>query len=137
MNKLTLGITGSKTFEGKSKIKNFIHKLRENFDGDITIVGLGDKNGADKYVKKYALELGYDYKELNPPHTTQNLYSLMSENFYNKPYSAKNLFTNSKIFCSYIDKCVMFDDTNTTDKKVHNLIKQLTRLKKKTIILTT
>jgi len=136
MNKLILGMTGSKTFEGKSKIKNFIHKLRENFDGEITIVGLGDQHGADRYVKKYALELGYDYKEMNPPHTNQNLYSLMSESFYSKPYSHKNMFTNTKIFCSYIDKCVVFDDSNTTDKKVNNLIKQLTRVRKKAIILT-
>ena len=136
MDKLTLGMTGSKTFENKIKIKNFIHKLRDNFDGEITIVGLGDQYGADKYIKKYALELGYTYKEMNPPHTNQNLYSLMSENFYSKPYSAKNLFTNSKIFCTYVDKCVLFDDTNTTDKKIHNVIKQLTRLKKKAIILT-
>jgi hypothetical protein len=136
MNKLTLGMTGSKTFENKGKIKTFIHKLKDNFDGEIVIVGLGDQNGADKYVKKYALELGYNYKEMNPPHTNQNLYSLMSENFYGKPYSARNLFTNSKIFCSYVDKCVVFDDTNTTDKKVHNIIKQMTRSKKKTIILT-
>ena len=136
MNKLILGVTGSKTFENKIKIKNFIHKIRENFDGEITIVGLGDQHGADRYVKKYALELGYDYKELNPPHTNQNLYSLMSESFYNKPYSHKNMFTNAKIFCSYIDKCVVFDDSGTTDKKVNSLIKQLTKARKKAIILT-
>ena len=136
MDKLILGITGTKTYENKIKIKNFIHKLRENFKGDITIVGLGDQNGADKYVKKYALELGYDYKEMNPPHTNKNLYSLMSESFYEKPYSNKNFFMSSKIFCSYVNKCVVFDDSNTTDKKVNNLIKQLTKVKKKTIILT-
>ena len=30
---------------------------------------MGDKQGADSYVKKYALELGYVYQEMNPPHT--------------------------------------------------------------------
>lgn len=136
MNKLILGITGSKTFENKIKIKNFIHRLRENFDGDITIVGMGDQHGADKYVKKYSLELGYDYKEMNPPHTPKNLYSLMSEAYYEKPYSNKGFFANTKIFCSYVNKCVVFDDSNTTDKKVNNLIKQLTKARKKAIILT-
>lgn len=136
MNKLVIGLTGTRTFENKAKIKNFIHKLKENFIGDITIIGLGDYYGADKYIKKYALELGYTYKEVNPPHTPKNLYSLMSEAYYDKPYSNKNMFANMKIFCSCIEKCVVFDDTNTTDKKINNLIKQLTRVRKKAIIIT-
>lgn len=136
MSKILLGITGTKTYENKIKIKNFIHKLKEQTDAEIIIVGLGDQHGADKYVKKYALELGYQYCEMNAPHTTKNLYSLMSESYYNKPYSHKNMFVRNQIFCQYINKCVVFDDSNTTDKKVNALIKQLTKARKKAIILT-
>ncbi len=136
MNKIVLGITGSKTFENRMKIKMFIHKLKEQTDEQIVIVGLGDRDGADKHIKKYALELGYEYKEMNAPHTTKNLYSLMSEAYYDKPYSNRNHFLRSQIYCTYIDKCVVFDDTNGTDKKIVNLIKQLTKARKKAIILT-
>lgn len=136
MNKLVLGITGSKTYENRAKIKMFIHKLKEQTDQDIQIVGLGDKVGADRYVKKFALELGYEYKEMNPPHTPKNLYSLMSEAYYDKPYNNKSYHMRGKIYCQYIEKCVVFDDSNTTDKKVNNLIKELTKARKRAIIIT-
>lgn len=133
---MILGITGSKTFENRIKIKNFIHRLKEHTKEPITIVGLGDKNGADKYVKKFALELGYEYREMNPAHTTKTLYSLMTEAYYSKPYQARNFHQQGQIFTSYIDQCVIFDDSNQQDKKVSNLIKQLNKATKKAVIIT-
>jgi len=118
------------------KIKTFIHKLREQTDSEIVIVSLGDKNGADKYIKKYALEFGYQYQEMNPAHTPKSLYSIMAEGYYNKPYQAKNFYLQAQIFSKYVDSCVIFDDSNTNDKKVANLIEQLTKAKKKTVIVT-
>ena len=73
MNKLRIGITGSKLYESKIKIKEFIFNLRKQHQGDIEIVSLGDQFGADKYVKRYALEYGYLYREMNPAHTNKNL----------------------------------------------------------------
>lgn len=136
MNKITIGLCGSKTFENKAKIKMFIFKLKEQTDSQIVIVGMGDKDGADRYIKKYALEFGYEYREMNPPHTQKNLYSLMSEAYYGKPYSNKNFFVRNQIYCQYVDKCVIFDDTNMQDKKIVNLVKQLTKAHKKAIIVT-
>jgi len=131
-----LGIVGSKTYENKIKIKNFIHKLKSQTTEQITIISLGDKNGADKHVKKYALELGYEYREMNPAHTPKNLYSLMTEAYYDKPYQAKNFHQQVKIFTSVVESCVVFDDTDLKDKKVTNLIKQLNKAGKKAVILS-
>lgn len=136
MNKILIGITGSKTYENKIKIKSLIHKLKEQTTDQIVIVGLGDKDGADKHVKKFALEFGYEYQEMNPAHTPKSLYSLMTEAYYNKPYHPKNFHQQVKIFGQYIHKCIVFDDTNTQDKKVLNLIKQLTKLKKQAVIVS-
>ncbi len=136
MSKIIIGLTGSKTYENKIKIKTFIFKLKEKTDSTIEIVGLGDRNGADKHIKKYALEFGYTYREMNPAHTPRNLYSLMTEAYYDKPYQAKNFFQQTKIYSQYIDKCVVFDDTNTQDKKVQSIIKEMTKAKKKTVIMT-
>lgn len=135
MEKLVLGVTGSKTFENKRKIKEFIHKLKNTPDVEVEIVSLGDRHGADQHVKKFALEMGLAYRELNAAHTTKNLYSLMSEAYYDKPYHPRNFHQQIKIFSQFVSKCVVFDDTGTTDKKVQNLLKQLTKLKKKTIIM--
>lgn len=133
---MMLGIVGSKTYENKIKIKNFIHKLKSQTTEQITIISLGDKNGADKHVKKYALELGYEYREMNPAHTPKNLYSLMTEAYYDKPYQAKNFHQQVKIFTSVVESCVVFDDTDLKDKKVTNLIKQLNKAGKKAVILS-
>ncbi len=133
---MIIGLTGSKTFENKRKIKEFVFKLKEYKETEVTIIGMGDLLGADKYVKKYALEMGFTYKEMNAPHTVKNLYSLMSDAYYDKPYTNKNLFLRNQIYCKYIDKCVIFDDTNLTDKKIINVVKQLTKLRKKAIIIT-
>ena len=132
---MIIGVTGSKSFENKRKIKEFMYKLKSIPDIEVEIVSLGDKHGADAHVKKYALEMGLTYKELNPAHTNKNLYSLMSEAYYERPYHPKNFHQQTKIFSQYIDRCVVFDDTGTTDKKVNNLLKQLTKLKKKTVIM--
>ena len=136
MSTIRIGITGSRTFENKIKIKTIIFKLKERTQDAIEIVSLGDKNGADKHIKKYALELGYEYREMNPAHTPKTLYSLMTEGYYDKPYAVKNLHQQLKIFSQYVDNCIVLDDTNGQDKKVQNVLKQLIKSNKKAIIIT-
>jgi len=131
---MKIGITGTKTFENKTKIKSFMFKLKEYSD-DVTVIGLGEKDGADKYIKRYALEFGYTYKEANPPHTPQNLYSLLSEQHYNKPYSPKNFFTRNKIYAQYVEKCVVFDDTNLKDSKIVAIVNAMTKARKRTVLI--
>ena len=134
-NKLKIGVFGSRTFEDRNLIKNFLFKLKDR-KNEIVIVGLGDKDGADRHIKKYALEFGLSYKEANLPHTPQNLYSMLAESFYNKPYNPKNFFMRNKIYVSYVDKCVIFDDTDGVDKKFQYLVKELKAARKKAVILT-
>lgn len=131
---MRIGITGTKTYENRVKIKNFMFQLKNHAD-DIEIVGLGERDGADKYVKRYALEFGYTYKEANLPHTPQNLFSLLSEQHYNKPYTPKNFFTRNKIYMQFVDKLVLFDDSDVKDLKVVNLVKEFTKARKKVVIV--
>lgn len=132
---IRIGITGGRTYENKIQIKKFLHKLKDQTDTSIVVVSLGDNSGADKYVKKYALEFGYQYQECNPEYTSKNLYSILSENHYGKPYTPKSIHVRDKIFCSYVDKCVIFDNTNMSDIKIVNLVKLFTRRKKSLIVL--
>lgn len=118
------------------KIKDFIFKLKEQTKDEIIIVGLGEKHGADKYVKRYALELGYQYQEANLPHTTANLYSLMGESYHGKPFAPKNFHVRNKIFASYVDSCVVFYDTKGADKVVSSIISQLNKARKKVVLIT-
>lgn len=133
---LKIGITGGRTYENKIQIKKFLYKLKEQTTDDVVIVSLGDGSGADKYVKKYALEFGYQYQECNAEYTNKNLYSILSEAHYGKPYTPRSIHVRDKIFCMYVDKCVVFDNTNMEDIKINNLVKLFTRRKKPLIVLT-
>ena len=133
--KTKIGITGSKLYNNKLKIKEFLFNLRKHVTGDFVIVSLGERNGADSHIKKYALELGYQYEEHNLPHTNKNLYSVMQESFYDKQYAPKNIFLRDKIFAQSIDMCVVFDDGAVLDKKCENIIKEINKKKRKVVII--
>ena len=87
---MKIGIVGSRRYENKKKIKDFIFKLKQEHGTDTTIVSGGCKDGADRYAKKYALELGLQYEEYPPFHEVHNMYCTISESRYSKPYSVKN-----------------------------------------------
>lgn len=130
-----IGITGTRTWGNRSLIKTFIFELRKQTTQPITIVGLGEKHGADTYVKKFALEFDYPYQEINSPHTVRNLYSLMPETFYDKPYSPKNFYLRNKVFASYVDSCVIFDDSSNTDVAMQRVISLMQKARKRVVTL--
>ena len=133
---IKLGITGTITFENRSKIKQMIFKIKQELNEDVVIVGIGDKQGADKYVRKFALEMGCTYKEANLPHTPPTLYSMMTESFYDKPYNVKNYFLRNQTYARYIDKLIVFDDSDGLDKKINNIIEAASKSKKKIVVIT-
>ena len=65
---LKVGIVGSRKYENRRKIKEFIFKLKNDKGDDTVIVSGGCPRGADYYAKKYALELGLQYEEYPPAH---------------------------------------------------------------------
>ena len=94
---MKIAIIGSRRYENKKKIKDFIFKLKNEYGTDTTIVSGGCKQGADKYAKKYALELGLQYEEYPPFHEVHNLYCPLPESRYSQPYSMKYFFARNKI----------------------------------------
>lgn len=132
---IKVGITGTNTFENKIKIKSLIHQIKQTLNEEVVIIGLGDRQGADKYIRKYALELGCQYKEANLPHTPPTLYSMMTEAFYNKPYNARNYHLRDTTFARYVDRLVVFDNSQGIDRKIVNIIRAANKHKKKTIVV--
>ena len=55
---MKIGIVGSRKYENKRNIKDFIFRIKEKYGEEVTIVSGGCKDGADKYAKKYALDFG-------------------------------------------------------------------------------
>ena len=70
------------------EIKDLVFKLKNLYGDNLILISRGNQNGAEKWVKKWALEMGVKYIEYNLASTPMNLYSGMTESYYEKPYHA-------------------------------------------------
>ena len=133
--KMKVGIVGSREYENRRKIKDFIFKLKQEFGEDVTIVSGGCPYGADRYAKKYALELGLQYEEYPPFHRQHNLYCVLPESVYGKPYNVKYFFVRNKQIAKASDYVVSFIPNGVESNGSMDTIKQAEKLGKKTIII--
>ena len=107
-NSLRVGIVGSRKYENRKKIKDFIFKLKNEKGTDTIIVSGGCRTGADRYAKKYALELGLQYQEFPPFHENWNIYCPKNKSDYGKPYNIRNFHARNKIIAGTSDFIVAF-----------------------------
>lgn len=135
-NKMKIAIIGSRCYENKNKIKQMIYKLKQEFGDNLEIVSGGADAGADRYAKKYALELGVKYVEFNPAHTVKNLYSAMPDSYYSKPYNVSQFFHRNELIAKYCDKMIAFIDSNSKTKGSDHAINMAKKHKKDSIIIS-
>ena len=133
---MKVAIIGSRRYENKKKIKDFIFKLKNEYGEDTIIVSGGCKQGADRYAKKYALELGLMYEEYPPFHEVHNLYCTMPESRYGKPYSIKNFHARNKIIAGTSDIVVAFIPEDGLSDGTFSTLKYAKKLDKKRIIIS-
>ena len=132
---MKIGIVGSRRYENKKKIKDFIFKLKQERGNDTIIVSGGCRDGADRYAKKYALELGLQYEEYPPFHDVYNIHCPMPESRYGKPYHIKNYFARNKIIAGTSDVIVAFIPNGIESNGTMSTIKYAKKFNKKTIII--
>tara|TARA_B100000902_G_scaffold353131_1_gene364349 strand:+ start:865 stop:1266 length:402 start_codon:yes stop_codon:yes gene_type:complete len=133
---MKIAIIGSRRYENKKKIKDFIFKLKNEYGTDTIIVSGGCKQGADKYAKKYALELGLQYEEYPPFHEVHNLYCPLPSSRYGKNYSVKYFFARNKIIAGTSEFIVGFIPEGVEAKGTMNCISYAKKLSKKYIIIS-
>ena len=133
---MKIAIVGSRRYENKRKIKEFIFKLKEEYGTDTIIVSGGAKQGADRYAKKYTLELGLQYEEYPPFHEVHNLYCTMPESRYDKPFSMKNFFARNKIIAGTSDIIVAFIPEGVEARGTMNVLEYAQKFDKKRIIIS-
>jgi predicted Rossmann fold nucleotide-binding protein DprA/Smf involved in DNA uptake len=131
-----IAIVGSRRYENKRKIKEFIFKLKEEYGTATIIVSGGCKDGADRYAKKYALELGLQYEEYPPFHEVHNLYCPLPSSRYSKPYSVKNFFARNKIIAGTSDYIVAFILEGVEAKGTYSTLKYANKFQKKYVIIS-
>ena len=134
-NPLRVGIVGSRKYENRKKIKDFIFKLKNERGTDTIIVSGGCRTGADKYAKKYALELGLQYQEFPPQHDTWNIYCPKDKKDYDKPYNVKNFFARNKIIAAYSHYVVAFVPRGVESRGSSSTISYAKKFGKKTIVI--
>ena len=133
---MKVAIIGSRRYENKRKIKEFIFKIKNEYGTDTIIVSGGCKIGADKYAKKYALELGLQYEEYPPFHEVHNLYCTMPESRYGKRYSIKNFHARNKIIAGTSDFIVAFIAEWVQSDGTFSTLNYAKKLDKKRIIIS-
>jgi predicted Rossmann fold nucleotide-binding protein DprA/Smf involved in DNA uptake len=133
---MRVAIVGSRRYENKKKIKDFVFKLKEQYGNDTIIVSGGCKTGADKYAKKYTLELGLQYEEYPPFHEVHNLYCVLPESRYNKDFSMRNFFVRNKIIASVSDFIAAFIPDGVEANGTNSLLEYAKKLDKKRIIIS-
>ena len=128
MNKIA--IVGSRKYENKTKIKNFVFKLKERFGDEVEIISGGQKYGADGYAKKFALEFDMKYVEFPPEHYPYNQHCISERFNYGKKYKVSNYFKRNKQIAEYSDIIVAFIPDGVESRGTMNTIEYAKREKK-------
>ena len=125
-----IAIVGSRVYDNKVDIKDFIFKIKNNFGLDTEIVSGGQKDGADGFAKKYALEFGLKYVEFPPSHYNWNMHCKLPATKYNKPYYVSNYFKRNKQIAEYCDIIVAFITEGEVSRGTQNTIDYAKKEKK-------
>ena len=133
---MKIAIVGSRKYENKKKIKDFVFRLKKQYGEKTIIVSGGCKMGADKYAKKYALELGLQYEEYPPFHDVHNLYCTMPSSRYSRPYSIKNFHARNKIIAGTSDFVVAFIPEGIISDGTLSTLNYAKKFDKKRIIIS-
>ncbi len=130
ITKIRVGIVGSRKYTNKKKIKDLIFELKQKPDTVVEIVSGGQRDGADGYAKKFALEFDLDYIEFPPAHYNWNMHCKLPATEYNKPYYVTNYFKRNKQIAEYSDIIVAFIPVGVESKGTMNTVSHAERLKK-------
>ena len=133
---MKVAIIGSRQYENTRKIKETLTELKKKFSDDLIIISGGAKDGADKFARKFALEFGIKYKEFNPAHTTKNLYSAMSDNYYNKTYHVSQFHHRNMLIARDCDVMMAFIPNGIESKGSMSAIKNAKKLNKPVTIIS-
>lgn len=133
---MRVGIVGSRKYQDKRKVKDFIYELKKKFQDELVIISGGCKDGADYLAKKYALELDVQYQEYPPFHHPYNLYCVLPEELFARAYKVSYFFVRNKQIARASDMVVGFIPEGIISNGTNSTLKYAEKFKKKTIILS-
>jgi len=128
--KIKIGIVGSRAYTDRNKVKELIFEIKTKYGNEVEIVSGGQKNGADGYAKKYALEFDMNYVEFPPAHYSHNIHCKLSAKHYNKPYYVSNFFKRNKQIAEYSNIIVAFIQKGVESRGTMDTVGHAKKLKK-------
>lgn len=131
---MNIAIIGSPKYDSVRTIRDFLFNIKQKLGTDVNIITRGNKDGCEKWVRKYALEFGFRYTEYNPAHTGRNLYSGMSDEYYDKPYHPTQRLHQYDCIVKHSDKIIYFGGIKPSEQKYFEKI--LLRFGKKVVYLS-
>ena len=134
--RVKVAMIGSRQYEKPRKIREMIINLKNKFGNKLIVISGGARDGADRYVKKYALEFEVAYKEYNPAHTPKNLYSAMGDDYYDKPYHVSQFHHRNFLIAADCEIMIAFINGNVASSGTKSALDAATKLQKKTVIIT-
>ena len=133
---MRVAIVGSRKYTNKRRVQEFIFKLKQKYGKDLEIVSGGQREGADGYAKKYALEFDVKYSEFPPVHYTYNQHCVLESYKYGRPYAAWHYHDRNKEIAEYSDVMAAFIPKNTISKGTESALKQAIKKEKKYCIIS-
>ena len=127
--KIKVGIVGSRAYTNMKKVKDLIFDIKQK-NPDAEIVSGGQREGADGFAKKFALELGMNYVEFPPVHYRWNMHCKLPASQYDRPYYVTNYFKRNKLIAEYSDIIVAFIPKGVVSKGTMNTIHHAEKQKK-------
>ncbi len=95
----------------------------------------GQKQGADGYAKKYALEFDVKYSEFPPAHYQYNQHCVLESFNYGKPYAVWHYHTRNKEIADYVDVMIAFIPKGILSKGTNSALKEADKKEKKYVII--
>lgn len=114
---MRIALIGDERYENRGEIKDLIWKLKQKFGDQLVILSRGNKMGIEKWVRKFCIEMDVKYIEYNLASTSMNLYSGMSEEYYDKPYHATQKLHQYDLIAQNADKIMYFGNIDTKEWK--------------------
>ena len=112
---MRIALIGSKKYESRNEIKDLVFNLKQKYGDDLILITRGKKIGVEKWVRKFALEMGCKYIEYNPASTPQNLYSGMADEYYDKPFHPTQPLHQYNCIVENSDKIIYFGDITRSE----------------------
>ena len=133
---MKVAIVGSRQYTNKRKIQEFVFKLREKYGDKLEIVSGGQREGADGYAKKYALEFDVNYSEFPPAHYSHNIHCVLPRYRYGKAFYKNNYHKRNEQIAEDCDVMVAFMPKSLKSKGTESALNEAKNKQKKYVIIT-